>query len=82
MVLFLRLLFARFSCSTEVSATGILACVVEVPLDDNGIFISGQVVMGSRAADEILLNEGEDEEGSLKSIGSMIPTQETLQILA
>ena len=42
-----------------------------VPLDDKGIFISGRVVMGGRAADG-KLNEGEDEEGSLKSIGSMI----------
>ena len=42
-----------------------------VPLGDKGIFSSGGVVMGGRATDGIT-NEGEDEEGTLKSIGSMI----------
>ena len=71
MVLLLRLLLGGFSWSEEISSSGILPCVLVVPLDDKGIFISGRVVMGGRAADG-KLNEGEDEEGSLKSIGSMI----------
>ena len=70
-VLLLRLLLAGFSCGEEVSPIGILPCLVVVPLDDKGVFISGRVVMWGRAADGIL-KEGEDEEGSLKSIVSMI----------